>query len=107
MGPHQRQDVFADSHQGIKDSTPTDETAGRKFLPHTAAHVHHRRLIKRLGQQIRDSQILKLTGRMLKAKVVMPDGAGVSADVGTLQGGSFSPLLSNGLLNEFEQELSR
>jgi len=69
--------------------------------------VHHQRLLSRLGQRIADSRMLKLIGRMLKAKVVLPDGTRVSTDEGTPQGGPLSPLLSNVVLDEFDQELAR
>ena len=69
--------------------------------------VHHQRLLSRLGQTVADSRILKLIGRMLKAKVVMPDGTRVSTDEGTPQGGPLSPLLSNVVLDEFDWELAR
>jgi RNA-directed DNA polymerase len=49
--------------------------------------VHHQRLLSRLGQKVADSRILKLIGRMLKAKVVLPDGTRVCTDEGTPQGG--------------------
>ena len=44
---------------------------------------------------------------MLKAKVVLPDGTAVSTDEGTPQGGPLSPLLSNVVLDELDQELAR
>ena len=69
--------------------------------------VHHQRLLSRLGQRIADSRLLKLIGQMLKAKVVLPDGTRVSTDEGTPQGGPLSPLLSNVVLDEFDQELAR
>jgi RNA-directed DNA polymerase len=69
--------------------------------------VHHQRLLSRLGQRITDSRVLKLIGRMLKAKVVLPDGTRVSTDEGTPQGGPLSPLLSNVVLDEFDKELAR
>ena len=69
--------------------------------------VHHQRLLSRLGHKVADSRILKLIGRMLKAKVVMPDGTRVSTDEGTPQGGPLSPLLSNVVLDEFDKELAR
>ena len=69
--------------------------------------VHHQRLLARLGQRIADPRILKLIRQMLKAKVVMPDGARVSTDEGTPQGGPLSPLLSNVVLDEFDSELQR
>jgi RNA-directed DNA polymerase len=69
--------------------------------------VNHQRLLSRLGQKVADSRILKLIGRMLKAKVVMPDGTRVCTDEGTPQGGPLSPLLSNVVLDEFDKELAR
>ena len=69
--------------------------------------VNHQRLLSRLGQRIADARILKLIQRMLKAKVVLPDGTRVSTDEGTPQGGPLSPLLSNIVLDEFDEELQR
>lgn len=69
--------------------------------------VHHQRLLSRLGQKVADCRILKLIGRMLKAKVVMPDGTRVATEEGTPQGGPLSPLLSNVVLDEFDKELAR
>jgi RNA-directed DNA polymerase len=69
--------------------------------------VHQQRLLSRLGQKVADPRILKLIGRMLKAKVVLPDGTRVSTEEGTPQGGPLSPLLSNVVLDEFDKELAR
>jgi len=69
--------------------------------------VHHQRLLNRLGQRVADGRILKLVHRMLKAKVVLPDGARVNTAEGTPQGGPLSPLLSNVVLDELDWELSR
>lgn len=69
--------------------------------------VHHQRLLSRLGQKVADSRIRKLIGRMLKAKVVLPDGTRVCTDQGTPQGDPLSPLLSNVVLDEFDKELAR
>jgi RNA-directed DNA polymerase len=69
--------------------------------------VHHQRLLNRLGEQVRDERILNLVRRMLKAKVVMPDGTKVSTEEGTPQGGPLSPLLSNIVLDEWDWELER
>lgn len=44
--------------------------------------VHHQRLMARLAQRVRDGRLLALIGRMLKAKVVMPD-APKSTEIGT------------------------
>lgn len=69
--------------------------------------VNHQRLLSRLGQRIADRRLLKLIGSLLKASVVLPDGSRVSTEEGTPQGGPLSPLLSNIVLDEFDQELSR
>lgn len=69
--------------------------------------VHHQRLMGRLSQQLADKPLLALIGRMLKAKVVMPDGVKVSTAEGVPQGGPLSPLLSNIVLSELDEELAR
>jgi group II intron reverse transcriptase/maturase len=69
--------------------------------------IHHQRLEARLEQRITDRRILRLIHRMLKAKVVMPDGVVVSTEEGAPQGGPLSPLLSNIVLDELDWELNR
>jgi RNA-directed DNA polymerase len=49
--------------------------------------VHHQRLLGRMSQRVEDGRVLKLVHRMLKAKVVMPDGTCVVSEEGTPQGG--------------------
>jgi group II intron reverse transcriptase/maturase len=67
--------------------------------------VNHQRLMARLAQRVADRRLLELIGRMLKARVVMPDGVVVSTDEGVPQGGPLSPLLSNIVLDELDREL--
>lgn len=69
--------------------------------------VHHQRLLSRLAQRVHDKRLLVLIGRMLKAKVIMPDGVKVSTEEGVPQGGPLSPLLSNIVLSELDEELAR
>ncbi len=69
--------------------------------------VSHDRLMSKLEERISDARILRLVRRMLKAKVVMPDGVVVSTEEGTPQGGPLSPLLSNIVLDELDSELAR
>lgn len=69
--------------------------------------VNHQRLMARLAQRVDNHALLVLIGKMLKAKVVMPDGVLVSTDEGVPQGGPLSPLLSNIVLDELDQELER
>lgn len=67
--------------------------------------VHHQRLMARLALRVKDRRILVLISRMLKAKVVLPDGVVVTTDEGVPQGGPLSPLLSNIVLDELDAEL--
>jgi group II intron reverse transcriptase/maturase len=69
--------------------------------------VHHQRLMSRLAKRVHDKPLLVLVGRMLKAKVVMPDGVRVATEEGVPQGGPLSPLLSNIVLSELDEELDR
>jgi len=69
--------------------------------------VHHQRLMARLAERVDDKRLLVLIGKMLKVKVVMPDGVVVSTDEGVPQGGPLSPLLSNIVLNELDRELDQ
>jgi RNA-directed DNA polymerase len=69
--------------------------------------VHQQRLMGRLAQRVDDKRVLALIGRMLKAKVVMPDGVRVNTEEGVPQGGPLSPLLSNIVLSELDEELAR
>jgi len=69
--------------------------------------VNHQRLMARLAQRVGDRDLLVLIGKMLKAKVVLPDGVVVSTEQGVPQGGPLSPLLSNIVLDELDQELGQ
>ena len=64
--------------------------------------VNHQRLIARLAQRVADRRLLVLIGRMLKAKVVLPDGVVIGVGEGVPQGGPLSPLLCNIVLDELD-----
>jgi RNA-directed DNA polymerase len=69
--------------------------------------VCHQRLTAKLAQRVADRRLLGLIGRMLKAKVVLPDGVVIDTEQGVPQGGPLSPLLSNIVLDELDAELAR
>lgn len=69
--------------------------------------VHHQRLMARLEERVSDRRLLETIHRLLKVKVVMPNGVKVSTDEGVPQGGPLSPLLSNIVLDELDRELEQ
>jgi RNA-directed DNA polymerase len=68
--------------------------------------INHDILMGRLARRISDKRILRLIRRYLQAGV-MVNGVVQERCEGTPQGGPLSPLLSNILLDELDQELQR
>lgn len=68
--------------------------------------IHHDRLIHRLGLQVRDKQVLRLIGLILRSGIMQNGTVTVSAQ-GSVQGSPLSPLLSNVVLDELDKELER
>jgi len=66
--------------------------------------VNHDLLMDRVAKRVSDKRLLKLIRAFLNAGV-LEDGLVKSVDEGTPQGGPLSPLLSNLLLDELDQEL--
>lgn len=65
--------------------------------------VHHDVLMARVARKVKDKRLLKLIRRYLEAGI-MADGVRQSVAEGTPQGSPLSPLLSNIMLDDFDQE---
>ncbi|MBV9265868.1 MAG: group II intron reverse transcriptase/maturase [Acidobacteriaceae bacterium] len=68
--------------------------------------VNHDKLMARMAQRVNDKRMLKLIRAFLGAGV-MEDGLVSPVEEGTPQGGPLSPLLSNIVLDELDEELER
>lgn len=68
--------------------------------------VNHQRLLWLLGTRIGDKRVLRLISKILKTDILM-GGLQEQRSKGTPQGSPLSPLLSNIVLDELDQELMR
>jgi RNA-directed DNA polymerase len=68
--------------------------------------VNHDKLMGRMAKRVADKRMLKLVRAFLNAGV-MENGLVSPTDEGTPQGGPLSPLLSNLVLDELDQELEQ
>lgn len=68
--------------------------------------VNHDKLMALVARQIKDKRVLKLIRAYLNAGVMI-NGVVIESDKGCPQGGPLSPLLSNVMLNELDQELEK
>lgn len=68
--------------------------------------VNHDILMGRLARRVHDKRLLRIIRRFLEAGL-MQDGACVTRQEGTPQGGPLSPLLANLLLDDLDRELER
>jgi RNA-directed DNA polymerase len=68
--------------------------------------VNHDLLMGRIAKRVEDKRLLKLIRAFLNAGV-MENGLVISSEEGTPQGGPLSPLLSNLLLDDLDQELEQ
>lgn len=69
-------------------------------------HMNHDILMCKVAEKVGDKRLLKLIWRYLKAGAMI-GGVSCPATKGAPQGGPLSPLLSNILLTELDQELER
>jgi RNA-directed DNA polymerase len=93
---HQAQQYIAEGHRWVVDLDL------EKFFD----RVNHDRLLAAVAERVADKRMLKLIRAFLKAGV-MEEGLVSAVDEGTPQGGPLSPLLSNLVLDELDQELKR
>lgn len=68
--------------------------------------MDHEKLMALVAQRIADGRVLRLIESMLKAGCMM-EGQWSPTEIGTVQGGVISPLLSNILLTAFDREMRR
>jgi group II intron reverse transcriptase/maturase len=68
--------------------------------------INHDRLIYLLSGRVDDKRILRLIGMILRSGI-LKDGRVELTEEGTTQGSPLSPLLSNVVLDELDQELER
>lgn len=68
--------------------------------------VSHSKLIEVLSKTLKDGRVISLIHRYMNAGVI-EKGNFVETKIGVPQGGPLSPLLSNIMLNELDQELER
>src|SRR6202050_5192613 len=93
---HEAQRYIAEGHRWVVDLDL------EKFFD----RVNHDRLLAAVAKRVADKRMLKLIRAFLKAGV-MEDGLVSPTDEGTPQGGPLSPLLSNLVLDELDQELTQ
>lgn len=98
------------AHQAV-EAAQQYMTAGNRWvvdldLEKFFDRVHHDKLMARMAQRISDKRMLRLIRAFLEAGV-MESGLVSPVDEGTPQGGPLSPLLSNLVLDELDQELER
>jgi RNA-directed DNA polymerase len=112
--------TFSDSSFGFRLGRGTHDAIERARAHVAAGHrwvvdmdlekffdrVNHDILMSRLARRIKDKRTLRLIRRYLQAGM-MEGGLVSPRSEGTPQGGPLSPLLSNILLDELDQELER
>src|SRR5258706_14210817 len=88
----------------LRGGTSTSDIVARPVPTHH--RVNHDRLLGKRAKGVSEKRLLKLIRAFLRAGV-MESGLVSPAEEGTPQGGPLSPVLSNIVLNELDQELER
>src|SRR5262252_5882313 len=88
----------------LRGGTSTSDLVARPVPTHH--RVNHDKLMGQVAKRVEDKRLLKLIRAFLNAGV-MENGLVSPSVEGTPQGGPLSPLLSNLVLDELDQELER
>ena len=75
-------------------------------LQHCFDMINHDLLINQLRKVISDKRVIRIIAKFLRAGI-MVDGKVTPSTLGTPQGGSLSPLLTNIYLNQLDKELEK
>ena len=82
----------------MKSSTWYIEGDIKSYFP----TINHEKLMELIERRVKDKKITGLIREGLKAKIFTTEGTELIPEVGTLQGGILSPLLSNIYLHELD-----
>ena len=98
------------AHQALRQASQFVKTGKNKVVDLDLAkffdEVNHQRLMWLLSNRIGDKRLLRLIGKILKTDI-LTEGLQEQRIKGTPQGSPLSPLLSNIVLDELDQELTR
>lgn len=98
------------AHQALHQASQFVKSGKNKVVDLDLARffdeVNHQRLMWLLSNRIGDKRLLRLIGKILKTDI-LTDGLQEQRIKGTPQGSPLSPLLSNIVLDELDQELTR